>query len=452
MTLIEAVKTEKESYLSNFGQLEADLSGKQPSWVPALRQSAMTLFAELGFPSTREEEWKYTNVAPIAKIPFKLGQYHLNGITRRGLDRLPFGNLNCPRLVFINGLFSAKLSRLAKLPRGVQVKSLAEALQSEPELVEAHLGRYARSDDHAFNALNTAFLRDGAFIYVPQGVTVPVPLHLLFLSAGEAEPTVSHPRNLIIAESSSQVSIVEHYAGLHRGVYFTNPVTEMVVGENSSVRHYKIQNEETQAFHVATVQAYAKRSGNYLSHSISLGGGLVRNNLTAVLDGEGADCLLYGLYLLQGRQHLDNHTGIEHARPHCTSREVYKGILEGRSRGVFHGRILVRPHAQKTDSKQTNKNLLLSDDALVNTTPQLEIYADDVKCTHGATIGQLDKDALFYLRSRGIAQDAARSILIYAFASEIVRRIEAAAVQSEMDRFLFERLPKGYVAKEAVPE
>ncbi|MCH8319816.1 MAG: Fe-S cluster assembly protein SufD, partial [Acidobacteria bacterium] len=284
----------------------------------------------------------------------------------------------------------------------------------------------------------------------PRGEVIQEPIHLLFLSTAAEEAVAVHPRNLILVDSNSQVTIVESYIGLHKGVYFTNSVTEIVAAENAVVDHYKLHQESKKAFHIATLQVHQDRSSSVRTFNATLGGKLTRNEVNVVLDGEGAECNLDGLYLISGSQHVDNHTRLEHAKPHCDSREMYKGILDEKATGVFHGRIVVLPGAQKTDSKQTNNNLLLSDEALINTKPQLEIYANDVKCTHGATIGQLDPDALFYLRSRGIDKITARSLLIYAFASQVVNRIKVDLVRTELDDYLFSWLPAGHLVREAI--
>jgi Fe-S cluster assembly protein SufD len=289
-------------------------------------------------------------------------------------------------------------------------------------------------------ALNTALHQDGACILIERNVEVSKPLHLLFISSANGRPLASFPRNLIVAAEGSRVSLVEHYAGLNGGGYFTNAVTEIVQGENAAVDYYKIQEERRNAFHIATVQVRQSRSSRFSSHSISMGGALVRNDINAVLDGEGAECTLNGLYTLDGEQHEDNHTRIEHARPHCTSHELYKGILDGSSTGVFNGKIYVHKDAQKTDAKQTNKNLIRSEKAAINTKPQLEIFADDVKCTHGATIGQLDEEAVFYLRARGIGEEEARNLLTCAFARDIIDRIGIEAVRIKLEADLMQRL------------
>ena len=450
--MIEAVKIKQgtDPYLSSFVRLQKEWVGRQPAWLERIRKAALDCFSELGFPSPGQEEWKYTDVAPIQRTPFEPARYEPEGVTTEGLNELAFGDLQCPRLVFLNGHYSAELSSLEGLPETVRVQSLAEVLEQSPDLVEPHLTRHAHYENHPFVALNTALIQDGALVHVPRGEVIREPIHLLFLSTVAEETVAIHPRNLILAEGNSQVTIVESYAGLQKRAYFTNSVTELVVAENAVVDHYKLHQESKEAFHIATLQVHQDRNSNVRAFNGTLGGVLTRNEVNVVLDGEGAACTLDGLYLISGRQHVDNHTRLEHAKPHCESREMYKGILGEKATGVFHGRIVVLPGAQKTDSKQTNNNLLLSDEALINTKPQLEIYADDVKCTHGATIGQLDPDALFYLRSRGIDETTARSLLIYAFASQVINRIKVDPVRSGLDEYLFSWLPGGDRVREAI--
>jgi Fe-S cluster assembly protein SufD len=447
--MIEAVHKETDLYLSNFRQFEQSVVDAEPLWLRGLRHSAWLYFADGGFPTIRDEEWKYTNLLPLTRTTFAYAPEKPELAAAR-LSELRFSNLVPNRLVFVNGRYAPELSNTGSLPAAVQARSMAEILRETPERLEQHLARYATFEDQPFNALNTAFLRDGAYLSVPANTVVEEPIQLLFLSTSPQAPLVSHPRVLIHAGANSQATIIETYQGLAGEVYFTNPVTEVVAEEGSVVDHYRVQDESTKAFHIGTLQLCQARSSSVTTHSISFGGLLSRNNLTAVLNGQGADCTLNGLYVLNGDQHVDNHTRLEHAQPNCSSREVYKGVLDERSRAVFHGRILVRRAAQKTDSKQTNNNLLLSDHALVNTKPQLEIYADDVKCTHGATIGQLDSDALFYLRSRGIGHKAARSLLIYAFASEMIGRVKVSSLRDQLDEFLFDRLPRGELVREAI--
>ena len=439
-----------ERYLADFERFERELPAGEPAalrWLQTMRRAAIERFAELGFPTLRQEEWRLTNVAPIAQGSFERATSDPDITDEARLAPHLFDA--AARLVFVDGRFSSRLSSVGELPAGTIVGSLADALARTPERVEPWLGRFAKTDQ-PFVALNTAFLRDGAFVWVPRGA-VTGPIHLLFLSGGggkEGRPTVSFPRNLFVTGEDSQTTIVETYAG--DGGYFTCPVTEMVAGAASRIDHYKVQKESREAFHMATFQVQAERAAVPSSHSISIGGALVRNDVNAVLDGEGIDCILNGLYFGDGRQLVDNHMRVEHAKPHCASHELYKGVLDGKSRAVFNGLIHVHKGAQKTDAKQSNRNLLLSRDAIANSNPQLEIYADDVRCTHGSTVGQLDEDAVFYLRSRGIGVEAARSLLTYAFASDIIERIKVLPVRHDLEEYLFALLPMGEVVRQAV--
>lgn len=412
-----------------------------------LRKLGLRRFDQLGFPTTRMEEWRFTNVAPIAKTQFKLVEEN-RSLQKKDLE--PFVYPGCDQLVFVNGRYSTELSKVEALPDGVIVCSLAEAMTSHADKVEAHLGRHADVDHHAFVALNTAYMTEGAFVYVPRGVVVERPVHLLMIGCPQGKPIAYFPRVLIVGAESSQLTVIEQYATVGAGAYFAGPVTEVVATANAVIDHYKLQRESTEAFHMATLQIHQDRDSNFSSHSISWGGGLVRNDVNAVLDGEGANSNLNGLYMVEGEQLIDNHMRVEHVKANCDSHELFKGILEGRSRAVFSGRIYVHPGAQKTDAKQTNRNLLLSRDALCNSNPQLEIFADDVKCTHGSTVGQLDDTAVFYLRSRGIGEEAARSLLTYAFAADIVHRIKVDQVRQDLEEFLFRRLPRGEVVRQAV--
>ncbi len=458
-----ALKERQDVYLKNFRELEQRLAGREPSWVTKMRRAAIERFSELGFPTTHHEEWKYTNVEPIARVQF---QPALRGANLGGSDRIPFTDFACPRLVFVNGRYSKELSSPLGLPPGVRAGGLASILSSGSPALEEHLGRYADIENHAFVALNSAFIEDGAFIELAKDVVLVQPILLLFVAAVDGAPLVAHPRNLILAGRGSQASFIEAYVGLEVAAatgnakgqnrnsssnfdlrvssfekpYFTNAVTEIAAGEGAVIDYAKVQMESESAFHVATIQAHQARSSSVTTRSIALGGALVREDVNIVLDGEGAESRLHGLYVLGGRQHVDNHTTIDHARPHCGSREVYKGVLDGHSTGVFNGKIIVRKDAQKTDSKQSNKNLLLSEDAVINTKPQLEIYADDVKCTHGATIGQVDPEAVFYLRSRGIGLEEARSLLVRAFAGDVINQVKFEPLGQKLHEALQARL------------
>jgi len=455
----------RDAHIDSFHRLEKTLATIGPAWVHALRTSAIARFAELGFPTPQDENWRHTNVGRIARTPFAPApraqlapemRDQVRELTsephRPGMYRLLRGNLTRQiRVVFVNGHFAPELSSIAELPPGARVESLAAALASHPETVGPHLARHARFEARPFVALNTAFIDDGVFVHIPRRTVLAEPIVLVFLSTVDGVATASHPRNLIVVEAESQATIVECYAGLSIGAYLTNVVTEVVAGENAIVEHAKIQRETESAFHVAALQFVLARASRVTSHVVTFGGALVRNEVNALLAGEGAEATLNGLSISAGSQHVDNHTGIEHAAAHCASHELYKGIFGGTARGVFHGRILVRPDAQKTDAKQTNKNLLLSEGAMVDTRPQLEIYADDVKCTHGATIGRLDDNALFYLRSRGVPADEARRLLTYAFASDVVERVVAPAVRALLEDIVSEELAKVQPAPLRVP-
>ena len=415
-----------ETHLRNFRELEA---GAAPE-LQRLRAAAIERFADVGFPTERLEDWKFTDVAPLAKMPFRLA--------RR--PDAPGDFVDAARiegaieLVFVDGHYFPELSRIPALPGAVRVSDLETALRDDPGRVVTHLGSIARPESDAFTALNTAFLRQGAFVHVSKGVVLDAPIHLLFVASGGTDPVIVHPRVLIVAEESSEVSVVETYADAAAGPSCTNVVTEVAVGPNAAVTHVRLQKEGADAFHVATVAARQARDSRFFSHSVSIGASLARINVETLLDAPGASCTLDGLYLTDGRQHVDHHTSIDHRAPECTSRELYKGVLDGRSSAVFNGKVFVRPQAQKSDAGQVNKNLLLSRDAVVDTKPQLEIFADDVKCSHGATIGRLDTDALFFLRARGIGPDQARRVLIHAFANELVERVRHPAARAHLER------------------
>jgi Fe-S cluster assembly protein SufD len=313
-------------------------------------------------------------------------------------------------------------------------------LAGEPALLEKHLAHSSPPSDNAFTALNQAFFLDGGFIHVPAGKVVEEPVQLIYVATAKQNGATIQPRNVIVAEANSQVTVIESYVTAGGAGYFTNAVTELVAGDNAIVELLKFQDEAGDAFHMAAIHGQFGRASNVSVHSFALGAKISRNSIRTNLAGEGLECVLNGLYLTRGEQLADHHMIVEHAQPHCASHEYFNGILDDKSRGVFHGRILVQQLAQKTDAKQTNKNLLLSDDATANTKPQLEIYADDVKCTHGATIGQLNPESIFYLRSRGIGPETARRMLIHAFAGEIIERIRHEAAREELNQLVWERL------------
>jgi len=414
-----------------------------PRWLQDLRDRAAVRFAALGFPTVRDEDWRFTNVAPIAAAEFKPTGGDAAHATEAELAGYLYSDA-AHRIVIVNGRFVAELSRAMNLPAGVRVGSLGAAVTEQADVVQRYLGQLAEFGTRAFTALNTALSSDGAYVYIPDGVILEQPLHLLFVTtASESSgPIMTNPRALVVAGERSQSRIVETYVGPRGATYFTNAVTEVFAGEDSVVDHYKVQQESVDAFHIASMHLHAARSSNVSSHSFSLGGRLVRNDVFALLDGEGAECTLNGLYLADGDRLVDNHTSIDHAKAHCPSHEIYKGIIGGRARAVFNGKIIVRQDAQKTDAKQTNRALLLSDDASINTKPQLEIFADDVKCTHGAAIGQLDEDAIFYLRARGLTYFEARDMLIHAFAGDILNRVKVDPLRMALEGELYAQLAK----------
>jgi Fe-S cluster assembly protein SufD len=427
-----------EKYLEIFDELKTRTAG-QYSWLETLRQEAFARFAETGFPTTHDEDWRFTNVAVVANTVFEPAAPVL--VEEKQLETFATSAFAC-RLVFVNGYFDAGLSRLPALPKGVKVSSLAAAIHAGEKVVEGSLGKHLNVRRDAFPALNTALFEDGVCIEVPQGVHLEQPIYALFVTVPDAAPTMNHPRNLIVVGESAQAVVVEDYVTLGEGTTFSNTATELVAGDDASVSHYMIVREGDQAYNFSTLRIQQGRSANVATHSLLLSGGLVRNNVHPVLAGEGSECLINGLFMGNGRQHMDNYMLVEHASPHCDSRQFYNGILNGQSHGVFHGRIIVHKDAQKTDAKQTNRNLLLSDDAQIDTKPQLEIYADDVKCTHGATIGQVDENALFYLRSRGLDEASARHVLLLAFANECLDRMNSPQVRDHLERLVVEGIPE----------
>ena len=426
---------ELAAYLSAGEEFHAAQAG--PSWLDDLRRSGITHFTELGFPTLKQEEWVFTNVKPIRDLSF----IPATTPTSASLDlgKFQFKGLDGIRLVFVDGHLSHSLSEIPEVPAGIIVSNLASAIESHGDLVEKHLARYAKTDESGFSALNTAFIQDGAFIYLPKGKALEEPVHLIFL-ATDGDANTANLRNLIIAEPNSQAKVIESYYSAGDQAVFANAVTEVFVDENANIEHTKFQEMNHESFHVATIQAQLARSSHFTSHSISTGARIARNNINLVMNGEGIECVLNGLYLVGGKQLVDHHTLADHAMPHCDSHEFYHGIVGDESRGVFNGKIYVREDAQKTDAKQSSRAILLSDKATVNAKPQLEIYADDVKCTHGATVGQLNEEAIFYCRSRGIDETSARRMLTHAFAGEVIDRISIEPVREHLEKIIWDRL------------
>ncbi|HUG53394.1 MAG TPA: Fe-S cluster assembly protein SufD [Vicinamibacteria bacterium] len=437
------------------------LPPNEPEWLRTLRAGAMAAFEETGFPTLQDEDWRHTSVAPIVRTALRRPVPGDALPPRAAMAALTFGQAFAGHeLVFVNGRFapslsSAPASGAAVQPHtaagaAVQLWSLREVLDRQPQLVQPYLDRQAGGPGRPFAALNTAFLDDGAVVWVPAGLVLGEPIHLVFYSCPRAGvPMASHPRVLVVAGRASQVSVVESYGGSSGQTYLTNAVTELVVEDGAVVEHHRLQRESESAFHVGTLCATQGRASRFSSHAVSLGAALSRTDIRQVFAGEGGECVLNGLFMGQGSQHTDTHTWVDHAEPHCSTRETYRGIVDGRARGVFAGRILVRPGAQKTDAVQSNRNLVLSREALVDSLPQLEILADDVKCKHGSTTGQLDPLALFYLRSRGVGEEAARALLTYAFASDVVQRIRVEPLRAALTDYLQQRLPAAGSIQEA---
>jgi Fe-S cluster assembly protein SufD len=420
-----------ERLVGSYNAWATNGASQAPAWLKDLRASGIARFHDLGFPNMKQEAWRFTSVAPIAEGSFELATPPAR--IPQLEDIRPFLLFEAGyRLVFVDGFFQHSLST----PFFDDVQSLAHVVTHRQDLVRQYLGKYAAMQDRPFSALNTAFVSEGAFVHVPAKATIAEPIQLLFLASGDK--VVTHPRNLVVLEHEARASIVETYASLNEGPYWTNSVTEVVVGEAARVDYHRVQRESPRAYHVAATQTHQGRDSTVNLHTVAFGGALARHDISAVI--AGGRLILNGLYLLDGAQHADHHTTIDHAADHCESHEYFNGVLDGKSRGVFTGRIIVRPGAQKTDSKQTNNNLLLSTDAHADSQPQLEIYADDVKCTHGSTVGPLDPRALFYLRSRGVDEHEARRLLTYGFAAEILGRMEVAPLRAQLDSIVRGRL------------
>jgi len=433
-----SVEPVANSYLNEF-EIFSDLYLKNDS-ISALRKESIQRFSQLGFPTTKNEEWKYTNIAPIAKGNFRYSNPSDKfKLTREDIREFLICGKDAIVLVFENGRFNEDLSVLNNVLKNVIITSLASS--GDNEIVKKNFGKYASVRTEAFIALNTAFTYDGAFVHIPAKTILEQPIHLLYVNDARAEAAVAYPRNLIVVENNSQLKIAESFHCMQSENHnFNNSVTEVVVHENSIVEFDKIQNETPQAFHINHTEAYLEKNSTFNITTITLGGAIVRNNLHIVLNDVNCTAHLYGLYLLNGTQLVDNHTLVDHAKPNCYSNELYKGLIDGKAHGVFNGKIYVRKDAQKTNAYQSNKNILLSDDALMNAKPQLEIFADDVKCSHGATTGQLDEDALFYLRSRGIGEENAKALLNVAFAADIINNVTIDALKNNLMNLLSAKL------------
>jgi Fe-S cluster assembly protein SufD len=424
----------------------ATLVQAAPAWVKERREAAARQFAAAGYPTTRLEDWRFTNVSPIAEANWPLAQ---GGFTQA--SEL-VSSVNVPgavRLAIVNGQFAAGLSDLSALPKGLRIASLRDGARDATDGIETHLGKVFDIAIHPFAALNTSFLDDGVAIMVTAGAVVETPVHIVIVTSGEGKPVAAHPRVLIVAGANSQVRIAQTFIGTAGDTYFNNAVAEVVVGDSARVELYTDQRESAQAFHVANIQAHVGAKGVFESHAFATGARIMRHDIGIGLKGEGADCTMNGVYLADGERLMDTHTSLDHAMPHCTSHEIYKGILAGKSKAVFNGRIIVQLDAQKTDAKQTNRALLLSDEATINSNPQLEIFADDVKCTHGAAVGQLDEEALFYLQARGLTRLEARDMLLHAFAGEVIAGLKIPALREQIEANFFTALARDMAVQPA---
>ncbi len=420
-----------------------------PAWLRERREQASRRFAEVGFPTTRQEDWRFTNIAPIADAKFALAEGSFAQAPALISSVAVPGSL---RLAIVNGQFAAGLSDLSAMPKGVRIAGLRDGARDGTDGLEQHLGKVFNIDAHPFAALNTSLLDDGVAIFVASGAVIETPIHIVVVtgsdlpsvaSAKEGDKAVTaHPRVLVVAGAHSQVRIAQTFIGAADSVYFNNAVAEIVVGEGAIVDYYTDQRESERAYHVANIQAHVEAKGVFASHAFSTGAKIQRHDIGIGLKGEGADCTMNGVYLADDEKLMDTHTSLDHAMPHCTSHEIYKGILAGKAKAVFNGRIIVRLDAQKTDAKQTNRALLLSDDATINSNPQLEIFADDVKCTHGAAVGQLDEEAMFYLQARGLTRTEARDMLLHAFAGEVLDGLKIPALREQIETNFFNTLAR----------
>lgn len=432
-----------ESFASDFERVRGRLPGAPAAWLGELRRGAMESFAETGFPSVRNEDWKYTSVLPALRerlepvLPDEV-RFDDSAIDSL-LSRATGVDAASPLLVFVDGCLDAGRSR-AGAQKGLRISSLRQRLNDDPAELEPWLGKYLPVSTHGFAALNTAFLDDGAVIEIAEGAAIEQPLHVVYVSTSRDKPFVSHPRNVIVAAAGSSAMVVEQYLGAASARYLTNAASEVVLGRSAALGHMRIQDEATSGFHVARVQVEQAAGSSFVSHAFGFGAALSRTELAVRLGGEEAECRLAGLYAVDGSRHVDHHLFVDHASPRTRSDQLYKGVLEDSSRGVFTGRVVVRAGSQKIKAMQSNPSLLLGSGAVAETRPQLEIYADDVACNHGATIGRLSEDALFYLLSRGIDPREARRILVSGFAAEVVENVVPASLREAMTEAVASRM------------
>lgn len=426
-------------YISEFQAFEKNGARKAPAWVHEVRKNALTTFHELGFPTTKQENWKYTNIAPITKAVYKYSAAPTH-VDAALVKKLLLPNTDQFVVTFVNGHFAPEHSQLNGLTAGAVVKNLLSAYATHGAIIEANLSKYAKHQKNPFTALNTAFINDGAFLYVPAGVEVHKPIHLLFISTESETPIASHIRNLMVIEEQAKVDIVFNYRSVGNHSNLTNSVTELIAKKESRVELVKVQKESDMAFHVDNLHTHQHERSDVRVFSLALGSAISRNDMSIIIDGEAAECNLNGLYVVSGEQLIDHHTFMHHIHPNCPSHELFKGILTDNGHAVFNGKVYVNPEAQKTDSKQTNRNLLLSDTAVINTKPELEIFADDVKCTHGAAVGGMNETHSFYLKTRGITEETTKGILTVGFAAEVTAKIVNPAIRQYVDGEVVEHL------------
>ncbi len=434
---------EKDRFLAAW-EARRDRSAFEPDWLTSLRRTAMARFDEVGFPTTRNEAWKYTDVSPILKVPFASATGSIGKLSFAGFEGLRAPEAEGACLVFVDGVFHRELSTMPGITDCIVVTDLATAIAGHGDVLSRRLGSLSEPVATPFGSLNLAMASGGVVIIAPPNCSYVAPIHVVYLSGGGDEPVASHPRTLVVAGESSNLTVVETFASVNGVASLTNAVAEIHVGENAKVDHIRVQREGREAFHVGATAVEVARSGSYSSIAISIGAALARHDLTVQLADQGADCRIDGLYLTEGSQHTDSHTRIDHLVPHCTSRQLYKGVLDGESRAVFNGKVVVHHDAQKTEAHQTNRNLMLSERARVDTKPELEIFADDVVCSHGATVGALEAEEQFYLASRGLDEATARAVLTYGFAEEIVQEISVASVRRHLDEVILDRFQKGF--------
>ena len=428
----------KTQLIADFKTAEGRMNGEAKSAVHQIRRRALERFDKLGFPTIRHEEWKYSNVKNLVNQAFDFNA--VTDFSAQDLEEMPIPNLEGNILYFINGIYHAELSTIVSPKSVLQILTFAEATKTQPELVEQYFNKYSDYQDNAFTALNTAFAKNGIFVHVPDNTVVEQPIILRFISDARTLNVASQPRNLIVVGKRSEVQIAEAYRSLGENASFTNAVTEFVIGEEANVHYYKVQNESDKSYHIGTTSVLQSNKSVFTANTVTANGGFVRNNLNIKIDGEYAEANMFGLYIPNGKQHIDNHTVVDHAKPNSNSNELYKGILKGKSTGVFNGKIFVRQDAQKTNAFQSCKNVLLSEEASMNTKPQLEIWADDVKCSHGTTTGQLNDDALFYMQARGISKDSARALLTLAFAQDVIDKFEIVAIKEYLQALIEEKI------------